>query len=618
MRRMIALLALGVLLLLGCAYYNTFYNAKKQFREAEKAYQTNPPELEISSSQRELYEQAIKKASKILVFYPNSKYVDDALFLMGKAYFRMEEFGKSQRKFEELLVNYPQSKFRFEAGYLLGTIHYYQGETTKARDALLAVIESKKKNPWADDARYTLGEMAFWTDQYRQALDEYSRLSEDYPKSELRAEALFKVGETQFKLEQYQEALTAYLEARKARFPARQGYQIELRIGECYQKLGRFQEALKTFGDLARSDRYIEYLPEVQLRISEVHYLMGDSTRAIESYQDIIRQNEKTKESAWAYYQLGQIFMEDLSDLEKAKDYFDKSKAESPTSEAAQLASLRRSQINKLEDYRIKAASSDSVQLAEAYFMLGELYLLDLNRPDSALTYYRKVLVQNPDSKYAPRSQYAAAWITENSLGDSLSGRRLYEELVERYPYSESANTARRRMGRPAVRDTSGQEAVRRFTQAEDLLLREGDVAGALAQYESIRTDFPESPYLPKAECAIAWTLEHVLGRRDSALVVFQRLAETYPTSECAVLALKKITPPAMPAAPETTPAIADSAAAAGDSVSTAAGAQQPAEEPARGEPELTGDEKEPEDEEDDPGRRRPPRRRADEDAVEE
>jgi TolA-binding protein len=610
MRRTIGLLALCLLLLIGCAYFNTFYNAKKQFKEAEKAYQANPPELEVSASQRELYEQAIKKASKILVFYPDSRYVDDALFLMGKAYFRMQEFGKSRRKFEELLVNYPKSKFRFEAGYLLGTIHYYMDEPRKARDALMAVIESKR-NSWADDARYTLGEMAFWEGQYRQALEEYSRLPEDYPDSELRAEAMFKMGESQFKLEQYQGALDSYLEARRHKFSARQRYQIELRIGECYQQLGQFQDALETFNGLAGSDRYLEYLPEIQLRISEVYYLMGDSTRAIERYEDIVRQNEKTKEAAWAYYQLGQIFMEDLSDLEKAKDYFDKSKAEAPTSEAAQLASLRRSQINKLEDYRLKAASSDSMQLAEAYFSLGELYLLDLHRPDSALVYYQKVLAQNPDTRYAPRSKYAAAWITENSLGDSLAGRRLYEELIERYPYSESANTARRRLGRPAVRDTSDRQAAQRFRRAEELLLREGDAAGALAEYESIRTDFPMSPFVPKAECAVAWTLEHFLGQRDSALVIFQRLAEQYPNSECAQLAQKKIAPPAPPAAPDT------SSSVEADSVSTGSGSEPPADEPqVRGEPELEEDDLEQEIGGDE--RRRPRRRPPDEDAGEE
>ncbi len=605
MKRMALLLILGALVFSGCAYFNTFYNAKKQFGDAEKAYLANPPDLEISSSQRDLYEQAIKKASKILVFYPNSKYVDDALFLMGKAYFRMEEFGKSRRKFEELLVNYPKSDFRFEAGYLLGTIHYYLDEPTRARDALTAVIESKKKNSWADDAQYLLGEMTFWNGQYREARKEYARVTEDYPKSELRADAVFKIGECQYKLEQYQGALEAYLEARDLQFSARLRYQIELRIGECYQKLGRFQNALDTFSDLARSDRYLEHLPEIQLRVSEVYYLMGDSARAIERYEDIVRQNEKTKEAAWAYYQLGLIFMEDLSDLEKSKEYFDKSKSEAPTSDAAQLASLRRSQIGKLEEYRLKAVSADSLQLAEAYFSLGEVYLLDLNHPDSALVYYRKVLAQNQGSKYAPRSQYAAAWITESSLRDSLSAQRLYQELIDRYPYSESANTARRRLGQPAMSDTSDLGAARRFGQAEELLLREHDVAGALAQYESIRTDFPESPFVPKADCAIAWTLEHFLGQRDSAMVIFGRLAELYPDTECGLLARKKITPPPSPAAPDSAAVVAPDSASTGDET-----------QPPPGEPDLTEDEAEAEKEE--PGRRRPRQRRSDEDAGEE
>jgi TolA-binding protein len=602
-------LVLCGLVLLGCAYFNTFYNAKKQFRAAEKAYLEKPPEVEISSNQRQLYEEAIKKASKILVFYPNSKYVDDALFLMGKSYFRMQELGKARRKFEELLANYPQSTFRFEAGYLLGTVYFYNEEPSKARDALMSVIESTKRNSWADDARYILGEMFFWEGRYREALQEYSRIPEDYPKSELRADAVGKIGECQFKLEKYQQALTAYQQAREFPLSPQQRYRIELRIGECYLKLDQYQKALETFDGLARSDRYLDHLPEIQLRMSEVHYLMGDSTKAIEQYEDIVRQNEKTKEAAWAYYRLGMIFMEDLSDLEKAQEYFDKSKSQSPTSEAAQLASLRRSQINKLEEYRQQVVGADSAQLAEAYFSLGEVYLLDLHRPDSALAYYQKVLEADPQSRYAPRSQYATAWILENSLGDSLDGQRRYQQLIDRYPLSESANLARQRLGQSAVKDTSEQNAAQRFRMAEELLLREGDITGALAQYESISSDFPGSPFVPKAECAIAWILEYFLDQRDSAMVIFQRLAETHPNSECALLAKSKIAPTVPPALPDTTvsPALSDSA-------SGAAQDQQPIEEPEVEEPDFREDDAEVEDKI--PDRRHSRRQRSSEDSL--
>jgi len=245
--------------------------------------------------------------------------------------------------------------------------------------------------------------------------------------------------------------------------------------------------------------------------------------------------------------------MESFDDLAKAKEYFGKSKEESPASEAASLASLRRSQIKKLEEYQQKVAVQDSLQDPEARFALAEVYLLDLNWPDSALVHYQKVVELTPLSKYAPRSAYAAAWIVENIMGDTAQSRSMYQDLIAAYPLSEGANAARERLGQPAVVDTSEESAAQRLRRAEDLLLKENDVDGALAQYQSIVTDFPYSPYAPKAECAIAWTLEHLKGDPDSAMVIFKQLAQKYPNSECAILAQRKIAPLSAEAPRDTT-----------------------------------------------------------------
>jgi tetratricopeptide (TPR) repeat protein len=237
-----------------------------------------------------------------------------------------------------------------------------------------------------------------------------------------------------------------------------------------------------------------------------------------------------------------------------AKDYFDKSKAEVPSSEAGREASLKRSQINKLEEYRGKVAQADSLPNPEAIFTLAEIYLLDLQRPDSALVHYQRVVEKTPLSQYAPPSAYVAAWIVENSLQDTARGETMYRELITSYPATESANAARKRLGLPSVSDTTHREAARRLNQAEELLLKQEDVDGALALYNSVVADFPTSPYVPKAECAIAWTLEHVKGDLDSALVLYKALAQKYPGSECAALAQKKTAPlpPSVPAVVDT------------------------------------------------------------------
>ena len=81
-----------------CAYFNTFYNTKKVFNEAKKERKKRLSE-KPSSAELQKYDKTIEKASRILEIYPNSKYVDDALMILGECFYYKGENVKAQRKF---------------------------------------------------------------------------------------------------------------------------------------------------------------------------------------------------------------------------------------------------------------------------------------------------------------------------------------------------------------------------------------------------------------------------------------------------------------------------------------------------------------------------------------
>src|SRR5262249_33850407 len=93
------ILAVG-LLGSGCAYFNTFYSAKKSFDAAEKLYRN--PDDRATSQQVALYDQALKSATKLVVSYPKSKYVDDAVLIMGRSLLGKGDYDKARQKFREL------------------------------------------------------------------------------------------------------------------------------------------------------------------------------------------------------------------------------------------------------------------------------------------------------------------------------------------------------------------------------------------------------------------------------------------------------------------------------------------------------------------------------------
>lgn len=130
----ITLFIIGIMLS-SCAYFNMFFNAKQSFDEAEEQYRKDGT---ISSD----YKEAITELSKILEFYPENDLVDDALFLMGKCYFRQKQYSKAARKFQELEANYPKSELLNEAKIYLAQIQIAMGKTEEAEIIIKYLDES--------------------------------------------------------------------------------------------------------------------------------------------------------------------------------------------------------------------------------------------------------------------------------------------------------------------------------------------------------------------------------------------------------------------------------------------------------------------------------------------
>ena len=110
-------LLLAVLLLValaGCAKYNTYYNAKKAFDQAElvrtEAIRKHEDPPKPAGLQKTDYETAIQKAQKVLDEYPGHDLTDDALFLQAKAWHRLESYRMSIRKLDLLFRNFPATR----------------------------------------------------------------------------------------------------------------------------------------------------------------------------------------------------------------------------------------------------------------------------------------------------------------------------------------------------------------------------------------------------------------------------------------------------------------------------------------------------------------------------
>ena len=447
MRLLLRPIAVLILVLLtGCIYYNTFYNAKKNFAGAVRGTDVEP-----GRANKDLLEKCVTRCEKVVKYHPHSKWADDAVLLMGKCFYYMAEHRKALRKFEELETYYPKSG-------LLAEAYYYQGLANQALqnrdDAIESFRNSAAADPkakFADAAAYQVVNTHYLGEEYGDALRSSDDFLSAHAKSKYRREVIFIRAQSLFELEKYEESITAFGKFIDLKAKKESRFQARLKIGEAYLKLGRTQEALDVF--LALRKGVLGPLEDARLaiRIAESSRSLGDTEQALEQLEEVTVLYPRTEASAEAYYGMGEICEQDLRDLEKAREYYDKARTEAPYSEFSNEALMRSTSIAKLGEYREKVKSGEESELAETQFLLAELYYLEFNRVDEALPEYRKVVDDYPGSEYGPKAAFAIAWILDHVKKDYSEAREAYLKVVTRYPnttYSDASEKAARRIER--------------------------------------------------------------------------------------------------------------------------------------------------------------------------
>ena len=347
-------------------------------------------------------------------------------------------------------------------------------------------------------------------------------------------------------------------------------FESKFKVGECCYQLGEYQKGMDIFVALSRDKKFSSHLADIKFKMAEGYYYLGELSLAMEGYTQINETYPKTGASANAYFQLGKIYQEKFGDLAEAKKMFETCKNENINSPVAKEALTHSANISKIVEYQQELSQEDSTKSSQTLFLLGELYLLQMDQPDSALDEYMSLVEKYPQSDYAPKALYAAAWIWENVKRDSVEAEKIYNRLLNEYPQSEYRKAARGFLSpadslvdaQPDSSDTLNPEQI--YRKAEQYLLVERDVYSAMTLYDLILEKFPQSSYASKSLYAKAWATEYLLNPGDSsAILAYQEVIDKYPDTKYAEEAKiklgqsKRAEPPPPPV--QTIPVVTDS-----------------------------------------------------------
>ncbi|MFH1862113.1 MAG: tetratricopeptide repeat protein [bacterium] len=326
-----------------CVYFNTYYNAKRYFREGVRDNEELAPGQQPQVAK---FQKSLDSAARVLEYYPKSKYVDDALMLMGKSYYYIKSYPSAIRKFEELLANYPTSPLLHEARLYIGKTLIASDRVEEGLDYLAKLWGEKIPEEVRIESQRTMADYNFEKENYRQALTEYQKTLEAQKNERARADLSYQIGECLFLMGDYDNAEAAYLQVLKEKPTRKRQFEAIFKRALTLDQQGDYSEALAICERLLKKDIYFSYVEPVYLAKANLLNKLGRSEEAIQLYEKTIQLYPRTDTSAKACYFLGEIYLHDLADFTKAEEYLakvatEKAQSEFADSAATQVADLR-------------------------------------------------------------------------------------------------------------------------------------------------------------------------------------------------------------------------------------------------------------------------------------
>lgn len=370
------------------AFYNTFYNAQEDFATGMESVERQSNALDpnrftaifpapSSRVDEAAFESAIDRSADVLRQHPQSKWVDDALLLIGKSYFYTSEFGAAAEKFDEIIAlgNDRADEARFWKARTLVS----QGDGGQAAEHVrLSLERSDLRDPWRSQLWLVDAELHTTQGAWPEALAALDNaLQGDLDRVEETRAQLLR-GQIFEKRSDYAAAARAYRAATEAR-----EFEVAL-AGE----MGALRVQAQTSTDpdlvrqanlLSRDDRNLEQRDALRVLEAYLHVLQERPAAARSAYHDLLHGAEPLERSlqSRAYYQMGVMYRDVWRDYDKAAAYFDSSATTAPAQAEERLRPEPPTALPDVDDlaarYGAVATQHERVVRYDSLLALGAL-----------------------------------------------------------------------------------------------------------------------------------------------------------------------------------------------------------------------------------------------------
>ncbi len=281
-----------------CAYYNTFFNAEENYRAGLEKKNNNPSEQKISKEIVTNFEAAISKSWAVIEIYGDSNsWADDALLLIGKSHYHIEEYDKSQEILQQFLQKYLKSPLKSDAELWLAQTFVAQGNIDEALASFTSLISNSSDDDILADAYFNIGEIYFNSADYELAINNYQKCIEISSSSETAGNAQYKLADSYFNSKDYENAVINYEEVLQYDMPIIKQYDAVIQMSNSLLELDRFDEAEEMLLNIMRDQRFKPHYSMIATKLANMIEFRGDTEFALDKYFEVLENFSKTEGS---------------------------------------------------------------------------------------------------------------------------------------------------------------------------------------------------------------------------------------------------------------------------------------------------------------------------------
>ena len=230
----------------------------------------------------------------------NTRFRERALFQIGKGYFLENKFRESITNLDILLLEFPNSKYLEEGLFIKGECLAKLGNFDQALEAYNLVLRQNKNSFWHLFALTQIGSVYSFQNQQDKAQNAFKKILEQFPNHPLFYHAALQLGNLNFGKNNIVEAIHYYSIVLKGNIIHLFG-QAYFSLGEIFYQQGKFEKALQNF---ETAIRYLEGTSSwfflTHLEIANLKRRGGQYEEAKKSYLIILDQSkdEEIKKAA--------------------------------------------------------------------------------------------------------------------------------------------------------------------------------------------------------------------------------------------------------------------------------------------------------------------------------